>query len=89
MQKQFIFLSTSLLFMFSVAVGQTGTTNSDAKAKQLEEMRKLKNQMMDEQKTIQQQQEWNAQTNQNEIKKLNQENQQKTIEIQVSKQEAT
>ena len=40
-------------------------------------------------KTIQQQQEWNAQTNQNEIKKLNQENQQKNIEIQVSKQEAT
>ncbi|MDB5284304.1 MAG: adenylate/guanylate cyclase [Bacteroidota bacterium] len=84
MGKKIIFLVVGLL----VLLGTQAQTNSDAKAKQLEEMRKLKNQMMEEQKTMQQQQEWNSQSNQQEIKKLNQENQQKSIEIQVSKQEA-
>ena len=50
-------------------------TGNDTKAKQLEEMRRLKQQMMEEQKTIQQQSEWNNQSSQQEIKKLNQENQ--------------
>jgi class 3 adenylate cyclase len=63
-------------------------TDNDTKAKQLEEMRKLKKQMMDEQKTIQQQQEWNNQSSQQEIKKLNQENQQKSLEIAVTRQDA-
>jgi adenylate cyclase len=84
-----IYFSFSLLltFMFvgSAAFAQTG---GDAKAKQLEEMRKLKQQLIEEQKTIQQQNEWNNQSSQQEIKKLNQENQQKNIEIAVTKQDA-
>jgi class 3 adenylate cyclase len=63
-------------------------TGSDSKAKQLEEMRRLKQQMMEEQKTIQQQNEWNNQSSQQEIKKLNQENQQKSFEIATTRQEA-
>ncbi|MFN8287176.1 MAG: adenylate/guanylate cyclase domain-containing protein [Chitinophagales bacterium] len=55
---------------------------------QLEEMRKLQKQMQEENKMIQQQQEWNNQSSQQEIKKLNAENQQKTFEVQSSKQEA-
>jgi len=76
-----IYLSLLVAFAFA----QTG---NDTKAKQLEEMRRLKEQMMQEQKTIQQQQEWNNQSSQQEIKKLNQENQQKNFEIATSKQEA-
>ncbi len=63
-------------------------TGNDTKAKQLEEMRRLKQQMMEEQKTIQQQSEWNNQSSQQEIKKLNQENQQKNFEIATTRQEA-
>jgi class 3 adenylate cyclase len=66
----------------SALMAQTGTTN---KQKQLED---LKNQLIEEQKTIQQQQEWNTQSSQQEIKKLNQENQQKSKEVQASRQEA-
>jgi class 3 adenylate cyclase len=79
-----------LLFisLFFVAGNVWAQTNSDAKAKQLEEMRKLKQQMMEEQKTIQQQNEWNSQSSQQEIKKLNQENQQSKMEIAVTKQDA-
>lgn len=73
----------SLLIPF-VSVAQT---NTDSKAKQLEEMRRLKEQMILEQKTIQQQSEWNNQSSQQEIKKLNQENQQKNFEIAVSRDE--
>ncbi|HLP52561.1 MAG TPA: adenylate/guanylate cyclase domain-containing protein, partial [Chitinophagales bacterium] len=41
-----------------------------------------------EQKTIQQQSEWNNQSSQQEIKKLNQENQQKNFEIATTRQDA-
>ena len=81
----FIVLCTAISISYS-SLAQTG---NDAKAKQLEEMRKIKQQMMEEQKTIQQQTEWNNQSSQQEIKKLNQENQQKNFEIASSKQEAT
>ena len=50
MCKQISILLASGIFLFSIVAAQTGTTNTDGKAKQLEEMRKLKNQMMDEQK---------------------------------------
>lgn len=50
-------------------------------------MRKLKEQMMQDQKTIQQQQEWNKQNTEQEVKRLNQENQQKNFEIAVSRDE--
>lgn len=86
---RFIYYTGALffaLFLFSnYTYAQTG---GDAKAKQLEEMRKLKQQMMEEQKTIQQQNEWNNQSSQQEIKKLNQENQQSKMEIAVTKQDA-
>lgn len=81
----FCFLPLTVLLVLH-AVAQTP---SDAKAKQLEEMRKLKQQMMEEQKTIQQQNEWNNQSSQQEIKKLNQENQQKNFEIAASREEAS
>lgn len=57
-------------------------------AKQVEEMRKLQKQMIEENKMIQQQQEWNNQNAQQEIKKLNTDNQQKNAEIQQSRQAA-
>lgn len=86
MQKNFhLFSFLFFYFLLGTAVAQTG---NDAKAKQLEEMRKLKEQMMQEQKTIQQQNEWNNQSSQQEVKRLNQENQQKNFEIASSKQEA-
>ncbi len=79
-----IFLSSCLLLLAITAIAQT---NTDSKARQLEEMRRLKEQMIQEQKTIQQQTEWNNQSSQQEIKKLNQENQQKNFEIAVSRDE--
>ena len=80
-----ILYTTVFFSLFLFVFAQTGT---DTKVKQLEEMRKLKQQMMEDQKTIQQQNEWNNQSSQTEIKKLNQENQQKNFEIATSKQEA-
>lgn len=77
-----------LLAVFTAPVLVFAQTGSDSKAKQLEEMRRLKQQMMEEQKTIQQQNEWNNQSSQQEIKKLNQENQQKSFEIATTRQEA-
>lgn len=71
-----------LLALLSVSVfAQT----EDEKRKQLE---KIKQQLKEDQKTLQQQNEWNIQSGQQEIKKLNQENQQKNIEIQTSRQDA-
>ncbi|HLP19570.1 MAG TPA: adenylate/guanylate cyclase domain-containing protein [Chitinophagales bacterium] len=78
----------ALFLSFIASVSLWAQTGSDTKAKQLEEMRKLKQQMMEEQKTIQQQSEWNNQSSQQEIKKLNQENQQKNFEIATTRQEA-
>ena len=86
MHRQVLIVLTSfylLLFPFAVMA----QTNTDSKAQQLEQMRKLKDQMIQDQKTIQQQNEWNNQSSQQEIKKLNQENQQKNFEIAVSKDE--
>lgn len=77
-----------ILAVFMAPVLVFAQTGSDSKAKQLEEMRRLKQQMMEEQKTIQQQNEWNNQSSQQEIKKLNQENQQKSFEIATTRQEA-
>lgn len=79
---------TVLFFVTLFALAAHAQNNNDAKAKQLEEMRRLKEQMMQEQKTIQQQNEWNNQSSQQEIKKLNQENQQKNMEIAVTRQQA-
>lgn len=62
------------------------SAQSTSKQKQLED---LKKQLIEEQKTIQQQNEWNNQSSQQEIKKLNQENKQKAAEVQQSKQEAS
>ncbi len=59
-------------------------TSSDAKAKQLEQLRLLKQQQMEEQKM---QNEWHNQDAQQEIKKQSQELQQKNFEIVASKQE--
>ncbi len=87
MQKYFSFFSQLFLAVL-ISTSSVAQTGNDAKAKQLEEMRKLKQQMMEEQKTIQQQTEWNNQSSQQEIKKLNQENQQKSFEIASSRQEA-
>lgn len=69
-----------MLLAFTATYAQTGN-----KQQQLED---IKRQILEEQKTIQQQQEWNNQSSQQEIKKLNQENQKKTMEVQVSKQQA-
>lgn len=79
---------TALVLAFFISLTASAQTTNDAKAKQLEEMRKLKQQMMEEQKTIQQQSEWNNQSSQQEIKKLNQENQQKNFEIATTRQDA-
>lgn len=85
MLKKFFTVS---LFLICVSASLFAQTGGDSKAAQIEEMRKLKQQMLEEQKTIQQQTEWNTQSSQQEIKKLNQENQQKSIQIQTSRQEA-
>lgn len=78
-----LFLVITLLFSAQFSFSQSG---EDSRLKQLEEIRKLKQQQMEEQKL---QNEWNNQSSQQEIKKLNQENQQKNVEIQVTRQEAT
>lgn len=86
---RYTYYSFLVLFVFAFLNSPVSAqTANDAKAKQLEEMRKLKQQMIEEQKTIQQQNEWNNQSSQQEIKKLNQENQQKNLEIAVTKQDA-
>ena len=66
-----IIYTTVFFSLFIFVFAQTGT---DTKAKQLEEMRKLKQQMMEDQKTIQQQNEWNNQSSQTEIKQRYQQN---------------
>lgn len=68
-------------FSFFVLFAQT---SSEAKAKQLEQLRLLKQQQMEEQKM---QNEWHNQDAQQEIKKQSQELQQKNFEIVASKQE--
>lgn len=78
----------SIFFLVCFVPNAFAQTNTDAKAKQLEEMRKLKEQMKQDQKTIELQQEWNKQNSEKEIKKLNQENQQKSFEIAVTKESA-
>jgi adenylate cyclase len=80
-QRPILTIFTLLAVVFATA--QT------SKEQQLEEMRKLKQQMMEEQKTINQQQEWNSQNAQTEIKKLNTENQMSRQEIQKAKQDVT
>lgn len=81
MNKRFITGVTAMLLLATSAYAQ-GTS----KQKQLED---LKKQLIEEQKTIQQQNEWNNQSSQQEIKKLNQENKQKSAEAQASRQEAS
>lgn len=76
------------LLLLLVVTAKLSAQTGDSKATQVEEMRKLRQQMIEEQKTIQQQNEWNTQSSQQEIKKLNQENQQKSMQIQTSRQEA-
>ena len=51
-----------------VSVSSFAQTGSDAKAKQIEQIRLLKQQQIEEQKL---QNEWNNQASQQEIKKLN------------------
>ncbi len=84
MQKYFQFFSLLFLSLF-ISVASVAQTGGDAKAKQIEQIRLLKQQQMEEQKL---QNEWNNQSSQQEIKKLNQENQQKNFEIASTKQEA-
>jgi class 3 adenylate cyclase len=72
------------LGIFLLLISWTLSAQTGSKQQQLEDIKK---QILEEQKTIQQQQEWNNQSAQQEIKKLNQENQKKSIEVQVSKQE--
>ena len=74
MYKSFLRLLVGFFILLPLTNVIAQTTN-DAKAKQLEEMRKLREQMQQDQRTIQQQQEWNKQNSEQEIKKLNQENQ--------------
>jgi len=74
-------------FLLLLSTSLMAQTTNDAKARQLEEMRKLREQMNQDQKTIQQQQEWNKQNTEQEIRKLNQENQQKSFEIAVTRDE--
>lgn len=76
-------------FIFSVFITIMMISYSQtSKQQQLDEMRKLKEQMMEEQKTIRQQQEWNNQSAQTEIKKLNTENQISKQEAQQARQES-
>ncbi len=72
------------LGIFFLIISYALSAQTGSKQQQLEDIKK---QILEEQKTIQQQQEWNNQSAQQEIKKLNQENQKKSIEVQVSKQE--
>lgn len=75
-------------FIFSVFITIMMISYSQtSKQQQLDEMRKLKEQMMEEQKTIRQQQEWNNQDAQTEIKKLSSENQLSKQEAQKAKQD--
>lgn len=76
---------TSYLLMTLILL--TGITTI-AQSDKTEELRKLRQQMIEENKSLQQQQEWNNQNAQQEIKKLNEENRQKSFEVQSSKQEA-
>lgn len=84
MQKQISFFCLLFLSIF-ISISVVAQTGNDAKAKQIEQIRLLKQQQMEEQKL---QNEWNNQSSQQEIKKLNQENQQKNFEIASTKQEA-
>jgi class 3 adenylate cyclase len=77
-----------LSFFAFVGLSAFCQTPAEDKAKQLEELRKLKKEMMNETKTIQQQSEWNNSSAQQEVKKLNIENQLKNQEIQSAKLEA-
>lgn len=79
-KKTFPFLF--LLLPFIVVNAQSA---AEIKAKQIEQLRLLKQQQIEEQKL---QNEWNNQSSQQEIKKLNQENQQKNFEIASTRQEA-
>lgn len=79
-----IVMALCLLMGMNAAFAQTQAE----KQKQLEEMRKLQKQMQEENKMIQQQQEWNNQNAQQEIKKLNQENQYTKLEAAAAKNEA-
>lgn len=82
MQKLFLTCLTCLALAVMVPL------QAQQDAQKLEEMRKLQKQMQEENKMLQQQQEWNNQNAQQEIKKLNNDNQQKTFEVQQSKQTA-
>jgi len=82
--KYNLLLITALVVLSLNAFSQT----PEDKAKQLEELRKLKREMMNETKTIQQQSEWNNSSAQQEVKKLNLENQLKNQEIQAARSEA-
>lgn len=82
MQKLFLTCLTCLALAVIVPL------QAQQDAQKLEEMRKLQKQMQEENKMLQQQQEWNNQNAQQEIKKLNNDNQQKTFEVQQSKQTA-
>jgi len=84
MQKQ-IFLFSLFFLSLIISISVVAQTGNDAKAKQIEQIRLLKQQQIEEQKL---QNEWNNQSSQQEIKKLNQENQQKNFEIASTKQEA-
>lgn len=75
----------TLLVTALVLLGFYTSAQNSSKQQQLED---IKRQIQEDQKTLQQQGDWNNQSAQQEIKKLNQENQQKNIEIQVSKQDA-
>lgn len=86
MLKQALFF---FMLVITVVMPTSAQTDEDARKKQLEEMKKsLHQQVIEDQKTIQQQNEWNNVSNQKEVKRLSQENQQKTQEIQTSKAEA-
>jgi len=82
-----MFLMAGVLIAGSL-FAQTGNTGNTDNAQKLEELRKIKQQMIEDQKTIQQQQEWNNQSSQQEIKSLHQVNQQQKLEISTTKQDA-
>ena len=82
-----MFLMAGVLIAGSL-FAQTGNAGNGDNAQKLEELRKIKQQMIEDQKTIQQQQEWNNQSSQQEIKNLHQVNQQQKLEISTTKQDA-
>ena len=82
-----MFLMAGVLISGSL-FAQTGNAGNGDNAQKLEELRKIKQQMIEDQKTIQQQQEWNNQSSQQEIKNLHQVNQQQKLEISTTKQDA-